>query len=151
MRILDLAQPAPVVVSTEIAVTEAAMRMRRYHVGDLLVTRTEGAHQIPVGILTDRDIAISIVGPAGEELSGLTVGDVLSTAEVITIDEEASVEEAIELLQAHGIRRLPVVDGNGSLTGILTLDDLLQHLTTQLEKLASVVSRQRARETREKR
>jgi len=148
MRIIDLAQPAPVVVPTTIPVTDAAMRMRRFHVGDLLVTRTEGAHQIPVGILTDRDIAIGIVGPAGEELPGLTVGDVLSNAEVITIDEEAPLEDAIELLHAHGIRRLPVVDGNGSLTGIITLDDLLQHLTSQLEKLASVVSRQRSRETR---
>ncbi|MCA9572570.1 MAG: CBS domain-containing protein [Alphaproteobacteria bacterium] len=150
MRIQDLAQPAPVTVDRDTPVVDAALRMRRFHVGDVVVTEADGARKRPVGILTDRDIAIGIVGPAADVVGGLTCGDVLSTHELVTIDEDADLEEAVELIRAHGVRRLPVTDGNGRLLGIVTLDDLMQHYIGQLGKLADVVARQRAKETRER-
>lgn len=150
MRIQDLAQPVPVTITADETVVSAASRMRRYHVGDVIVTEPEGSRGRPVGILTDRDITISIVGAAPEAIENLTVGDVLSRDELVTIHEDDPVHDAIDLLHAHGIRRLPIVDHNDQLLGIVTLDDLVSHLSQQLEKLASVVSRQRARESRER-
>jgi CBS domain-containing protein len=150
MRIQDLAQPVPVTITADATVVSAAGRMRRYHVGDVIVTEPEGSRGRPIGILTDRDVTIGIVSTAPDAIESLTVGDVLSRDELVTIHEDDSIHDAIELLHAHGIRRLPIVDGNDQLLGIVTLDDLIAHLSQQLEKLASVVSRQRARESRER-
>lgn len=148
MRVGDLAQPAPVTVTTASTVVEAAQRMRRFHVGDLVVTDGAGLRQEPIGILTDRDIVIGIVGPAAGELATLTVSDVLSVSPLVTVHEDADAEAAAELLSHHGIRRLPVVNDAGKVVGIITLDDLHAHFGAQLLKLTHVAVIQREAERR---
>lgn len=149
MFVRDIAQPHPVTVNEDASVLDAAERMRRFHVGDVIAVRPGGARGIPVGILTDRDVAIGIVARAPDALGALRVSDVL-TRELITIDGDASPFDAVELLVAHGIRRLPIVDGRGELVGVVTLDDLLRLFSDQLGRLAEVVTSQRERELRER-
>ena len=72
------------------------------------------------GIVT----ADAILAAVLENLDVLTVEDIY-TAEVITVDEEARVGEAINLLREHGISRLPVLDGTGSLSGMVTTHDIV--------------------------
>jgi CBS domain-containing protein len=125
------------------SIVEAARRMRKHHVGDLVVV--EGDRDVPVGILTDRDIVVGVLARDPEHLMSLEVGDVL-TEEVLTAREDEDVTDLLQRMKQSGIRRAPVVNYAGALTGIFTLDDILGLLSSDLASVAALVARQRARE-----
>lgn len=133
------------VITKDRPVLEAARRMRDEHVGDLVVVELRRGLRVPVGVLTDRDVVVGLLARDADHLSQLNVGDVI-TAEVITAAENEEVREALERMCRQGIRRLPVVDDQGALVGIFTLDDLLVLLAEDLAATASVVASERRRE-----
>jgi CBS domain-containing protein len=98
-------------------VTEAAARMRDFDIGDVLVIENDRLE----GILTDRDIAIRVVAE-GLDPSKTPVGDVCSS-EVATVSVGTPVEEAVEVIRQHALRRLPVVDDEGRVAGVATIGD----------------------------
>lgn len=116
----DIAFKKVITVAPEDSITTAAGLMRDKSVGCVVVIE-EGK---PVGIITDRDIAVRVVAE-GLNSDDTTVGDVM-TQNVITANEDERAAELLELIQKYGIRRIPIVDAEGKLTGIITLDDLLQ-------------------------
>jgi len=144
MPIGDLCKKEVVTVQAEDSVLEAAKRMRHHHVGDVLVTEVYSGRNIPVGIVTDRDIVMEVVAP---ELKPevITVGDIM-TEEFTTVKESAGVFEAIQHMRNMAVRRLPVVDDSGALVGIVTLDDLLVLLADELHALARLVTREQKKE-----
>ena len=125
------------------SVVEAARRMRQYHVGDLVVV--EGERDIPIGVLTDRDLVVSVLANDVEHLTKLDVGDVL-THEVMVAREDEDVSDVLYRMQKRGVRRVPVVDRAGALTGIFTLDDVLGLLADEMASVFALVKRQRQRE-----
>jgi CBS domain-containing protein len=118
-------------------VTDAAARMRGEHVGDLIVVDERGGRRIPVGILTDRDIVIAVVAK-GVAASAITVGDAMSP-ELLTVHQDNGIEHALREMRRVGVRRAPVVDGAGSLIGVLSIDDVIDHLAVQLGHIADIV------------
>lgn len=117
----------------------AAKLMREYHVGALVVVdETQGLRTV-AGLLTDRDIVISVVAP---ELvpENLNVGDVMS-AKPVTAAEGASVIDVLRSMRAHGVRRIPVVGAQQLLIGLVTLDDILEVLVQELDLLAATIGR----------
>jgi CBS domain-containing protein len=114
--------------------------MRQRHVGALVVVTQRDAVVVPVGMLTDRDIVCGQILKRAD-LHCLTVADVMS-APVSVVREGQGVEEAIALLGARGLRRAPVVNSSGELVGILTLDDLLPAVASELNTLAGLVGGQ---------
>jgi CBS domain-containing protein len=126
-------------------VIDAAKRMRIAHVGDLVVVEPRNGRQFPIGIVTDRDIVISAVAGNPEHLHCLLLSDLMSS-DLITAYEHETVGAALERMREHGVRRLPIVDHDGALVGILTLDDVLRHLTNQQGDLVRLVSRGRQHE-----
>jgi CBS domain-containing protein len=126
-------------------VVDAAKRMRTSHVGDLVVVEIRNGRRVPVGIVTDRDIVIAAVAGDPDHINYLVVGEVM-TPDLVTAREEDSIEAALGKMQEHGIRRLPIVDGAGTLVGILTLDDILRYLTAQQSELVALVAREQNRE-----
>jgi CBS domain-containing protein len=72
-------------------------------------------------------------------------------AEVYTIKGEERMADALEVMRARGIRRLPVIDDAGTLSGIVTADDLLAILSDQISGLAYLVSREQRRERERRR
>jgi CBS domain-containing protein len=145
MNIEDLCNRAVVVAPRAEMIIDAAKRMRTSHVGALVVVETRGGHHVPIGIITDRDIVISVVAGDPEHLDTLLVGDVMSS-ELVTARGHESVETALERMHEHGIRRLPIVDDAGALIGILTLDDVLEYLTKQQNELVALVAREQQHE-----
>ncbi len=144
MPIGEICNREVVIVTRETPVPEAARLMRRYHVGDLVVVEELSGRRRPVGIVTDRDIVIEVVAmdvPA----EGLTVGDIMS-AEVAQVRESEGVYETLRYMRDKGIRRLPVVDRDGWLQGIVTLDDLLILLAEEMSAMAKLVAREIDRE-----
>ena len=114
-------------------IAEAAAAMGRYHVGTLLVMEDGGGSRRPVGIVTDRDIAVQ--GFASE---AATVGSVM-TPVVATIRRDADAHEALETMRAHGVRRLVVTDAAGEVCGILSIDDVVDGLSADLAAAAAVL------------
>lgn len=95
--------------------------------------------RIPVGVFTDWDIVVD-VDAIDLDARVITAGDIMSP-NLVTAPESLSIVETIELMRFKGVRRLPVVNGDNQLVGIVTLDDLLAVLSEALAGIAHVVSR----------
>lgn len=119
---------------------EAAKLMREYHTGDVVIVEKRNSLNYPVGIVTDRDIVIEVIA---KEVDGnsLTLGDVMYR-ELTLAKEHDDIHETIQIMRQKGIRRLPVIDDNGALIGIITLDDLIDLIAEQLKNLAELIGKQ---------
>lgn len=126
-----------VIVDLATTILEAAKLMRSEHVGDLVVTDNRNGRQVPVGILTDRDIVVELLAEE-IELDKVSVGDAMSY-ELLSVKEQDGLQETIEKMRNRGVRRLPVVDDAGALVGIVTVDDLMELIAEQLTDLVRLV------------
>jgi CBS domain-containing protein len=119
--------------------------MRKNHVGDLVVVeQADGGERIPVGIVTDRDIVVSVIA-LGLDPASLQVGDIMSD-DLLTTSEGDDVYGTIERMRLRGIRRVPVVNAAGGLAGIVSADDLLEFLAEEMGDLSRISSHQQAHE-----
>jgi uncharacterized protein (DUF2267 family) len=92
-----------------------------------------------VGIVTDRDLAIRVVG-RGLDPNTTTLGEVMSTG-VATLTPTDSQSSAIRLMQKRNVRRIPLVEGE-RFVGVVTLDDLLLDEAAPIDRLAAIVQAQ---------
>jgi len=139
-----------VVVSKEQTIQQAAVLMRRNHVGDLVVVEERaGGRQVPVGIVTDRDIVVSVLATAVDP-QVYTVGDLVAR-KLLTVAEDQGVFETIQYMRTNGVRRMPVVDRAGGLVGIISVDDLIQLLSDEMSELAKLIAREQVHEAAIKR
>ena len=117
MRIRDVMTESVVTAAAGTAVRQVAEIMRERNVGSVVLLGEDGE---AVAFITDRDLAVSVLadGHGGDA----TAADHASSP-VVTATPGMDIEEAAQLMVANGIRRLPIMD-DGTLTGIVTLDDL---------------------------
>jgi len=141
MTIGDFCVRNVVCVTRDATVHEAAGLMRQHHVGNVLVVDEGPDGRIPVGILTDRDVVIEVVA-AGVDARSITVGE-LTQRPVTTVREDTGYAEAVRLMSANGVRRMPVVDAKGFLVGIIAADDILHQLVAPLVALSDLAVRGR--------
>ena len=135
-----------VFATREMSLPEAAQLMRKYHVGDLVVVDEVGGKRVPVGIVTDRDMVIEVIAKS-LDFNDFTVGDIMSL-QLVTVQETEGVFETIRLMRTKGIRRMPVVNKEGGLAGIVTADDILDLLAEEMAELAKIVPREQVREAK---
>ena len=133
-----------VIVSKDEPIQAAIDLMRQQHVGDVVVVEKKSEQVLPVGILTDRDIVLEILGQ-GVDLAAVAIDDVMSR-ELVCADEDTSLPMVIKLMRDHGVRRLPVVDAGGGLGGIFLMDDLLGLVAEQLNDIVTLLSREQKQE-----
>ncbi len=145
MTISAICSREVITVHRDATVLHAAMLMRQYHVGDVLVIEDREGKAVPVGILTDRDIVIEMVA-TDLDCRVITVGDIM-LGHLTVVKEDVGIFEAIQLMSSQGIRRLPVVDKDGSLLGIVTLDDVLLLLAKEFGALAKLVRHEQKNES----
>jgi len=113
----------------------AAHVMREKHVGYLIVSaKGQQAGRRVVGVLTDRDIVVAVLAQEVDARE-LKVGDVM-TRNPLLIEEGQSIEAVLRHMHEAGVRRVPVVDPSGALTGVLSLDDVLESIAEQLINIA---------------
>jgi CBS domain-containing protein len=129
-RYVDLADPDETVQS-------AARRMLERKVGTLVIL--DHAKQ-PVGLLTDRDLVLRVLA-LGQDPRQTLVGQVM-TREPKTITEGTPIEQALALMRSGSFRRLPVVVGDGTLVGLVSLDDILSLLVEELREVGTLVERE---------
>jgi CBS domain-containing protein len=133
----------PITVRPSDELIKAAQLMREKHVGYLVVVDPEAGDPPlrPVGVVTDRDIVVSVVARETDPRS-LRVGDVM-TQPPVTVDVAAPVERALREMRRIGVRRLPVVGKRGELIGVLSLDNVLEVLAGELRNLAGSIRNER--------
>ncbi len=149
MPVSEICNREVIIVQPGNTAHEAAQLMRSHHVGDVVIVDDSGGVRKPVGIVTDRDLAIEVLS-ARLDPALVTVNDIVTT-ELFTIREDAGLFDAIELMRKAGVRRLPVVAGDGALVGILALDDLLELLAEELLSLSKLVRHERKIEAERRR
>ncbi|MFC7215784.1 CBS domain-containing protein [Saliphagus sp. GCM10025334] len=135
MPVGDLGPDEVITESRDSTLADVTEKLDSEGVGAVVVTEDNS----PVGIVTDRDAALAI--HQNDDVADLSVEEVMAE-DPATIRED---EEAIEISRAideHNVRRFPVVDENGSLTGIVTLDDLVATIGEQLENVAETIEAQ---------
>jgi CBS domain-containing protein len=127
----------------ETPVVDAVSLMKTHHVGAVVVVREPDGERVPIGILTDRDVALAVERVL--RAPQMRVGDVMS-AGLVTSPERENLYDVLKKMQSHGIRRLPVVNDLGGLEGILTFDDVIELLSEELTDLAKLVAKEQKRE-----
>jgi len=145
MPIGDVCVRDVVVAGPETTAREAAQLMAKHHVGNLVVVQEEPKGRVvPIGIVTDRDIVRNVVAEA-LDARVFTLGD-LGARELVTVSEDLGIFECMQHMRLHGIRRMPVVDQDGALMGIISLDDLIQLLAEEMSELGKLIAREQAHE-----
>ena len=145
MNVGEICNPMVVIAYKEMSVADAARVMRDKHVGCLVVVEESKEGKTVVGVLTDRDIVLSIVA-CDLQAQTMTVGDIMTT-DLITVRGEDTFADVIGAMREQGVRRVPVVSVHGILQGIVALDDVLEILTEELDQLVRAVNREQKRET----
>ena len=112
------------------SVQVAAQRMHARNVGTLVVLDKE---KRPVGMLTDRDLAVRVLAKAGDPIQ-TTVSEVM-TQSLHTVSENTPIEDALRAMRLGRCRRLPVVDGTGQLVGLLSVDDIMDLLISEFRDI----------------
>lgn len=133
-----------VIADREITILEAAKLMRKHHVGDVVVTEERDGEQVPVGILTDRDIVVELLAEE-VDLNAVNIGDVMSF-ELVVAKEDNSLLDTIQQMQAKGVRRIPVVNQRGGVVGLLAMDDLVELVSEQLSAVVKLIKTEQSRE-----
>lgn len=133
-----------VIVTEGTSIREAADLMRTHSVGTLVVVKEESRGRVPVGLLTDRDIVVELLAE-GVDLESVCVGDVMSY-ELLAVPEQADLLETVKQMRSKGVRRVPVVGQDGTLAGILALDDLIEVLSEVLVDVSRLIAREQHRE-----
>ena len=131
-----------VTAKPEATAHEALQLMKDRHVGTVVVVEENRV----TGIVTDRDIALRSL--AQHRLPDAVSLQEIMTPNPVTVQEDASVHTAIRLLCQYGVRRLPILDPQGRLVGLASLDDLVLLLGKELYELAAAVASELQKERR---
>lgn len=146
MHIGEICTTTTIFCKRDETVQAAALMMRKHHVGDLVVVDQPDGEPVPVGIVTDRDIVVSVIALELDPAS-LLVGDIMSD-DLLTCNQGDDVYETIERMRLRGIRRVPVLNPNGGLAGIVSADDMLGFLAEEMGELARIAPHQQSQERR---
>ena len=147
MKVGNICRRKAITIRESDDLTAAARLMREEHIGYLVVVEPNPGHATfkPTGVLTDRDIVVSVVGRQADP-NTLRAGDVM-TRHPVLVEEGSSVGSALHLMREMGIRRLPVVGHAGHLIGVLSLDDVLDALAGELQDIAVAIRNERRAES----
>ena len=125
----------PVITApARMTIAEAARAMKQKNVGALIVVNAGR----PLGVLTDRDIVVDVVA-AGKDPDAVRVEDVMRKKPA-TLREDLRLMDAARIFAKTGVRRLPVVDKAGRVSGIVALDDLMMLLGNEMGLVAGALA-----------
>ena len=133
MKCSDVMTKNPKTCAPTDIVQQAAQLMKSEDVGPIPIVGTNGKLE---GIITDRDIVLKVVAE-GRDPKTTKLGDVMTT-DLITCTIDGDIEETLELMEDHQVRRMPVVDESGRLVGIISQADIATRLDAP-EKTAELV------------
>jgi len=125
MRAADIGTRRVIQLNETSSIRQAARTMRQHDVGCVVVTKNTLLGVLPSGIVTNRDLAVRIL--AGENDEDRPLGEIES-APLAVCRPDATIDELIDIMLGSHVRRLPIVDEDGRLVGIVCLDDVMAAL-----------------------
>lgn len=134
MALTEIATTDVVTASTDTDARELLEMMDEKMVGSVIITDGDDVE----GIVTDRSIALEL--READSIDEITADDVMTDSPV-TIEDDQGHFEALEMMSDEGVRRMPIVE-DGSLTGIVTLDDLVMLTAAELSNASDVIEQQ---------
>lgn len=137
-----------VVTEKNTSITEAAMLMRNHHVGDLVIVEKQAEKTIPTGIITDRDLVVEVIAQKVDP-DALSLKDIMSTG-LVAVEEKESLLDVLDVMQKKSVRRIVVVDEQGSLQGLLSADDVIELIAEAMNNLTKLVKHEITREEKER-
>lgn len=132
-EIRSIVREEVVSASPDTPIIELATLMEEENVGSVVIAE-EGR---PQGIVTDRDVMIEVV-TRERDPTAVTAADVMSE-DLVTVDDDSGIFEVIRAMKTSSVRRIPAVDADGQLAGIVTFDDFVVLLGRELDQLGDVV------------
>lgn len=134
MTVADFAQTNVVTAQADDDLTTVTERMREEAVGSVVIV----AEDEPISIISDRKVAMAAIEG---DISERTAEEFM-TDELVTAHIDTEVDDLIETMSDEAIRRVPLVDDEGSLAGVVSMDDLLVRLANEFDTLTKVPERQ---------
>jgi len=133
MTVLDCCRIDVVTASPDAKVNEVAELMSDSNVGCVVITND----LCPVGIVTDRDIVTRVVAP-GKDPKKTAISEVM-TRDPVVVEDGTGLFEAMQLIRDEWVRGLPIIDGDGRLAGIITLDDIIRLIGQEMQYIGDVI------------
>jgi predicted transcriptional regulator len=150
MAIGEICSREVVFIERDESCADAARLMREHHVGSLVVVDQDDVRRrIPVGMLTDRDLAVGVMALGLDPEK--TLVEAAMRPGVAVLREDEGFGRALALMRAEGVRRLPVVDVSGALVGLVAADDLIELLGEEMAGLGALVAQGPRHEREERR
>jgi len=132
MLVKDVMNTNVVVAKAEATIREASEVMNKYNIGSLVVVKDSGI----AGIITEHNVLESVA--AGRNPDETKIAEIMSS-EVVTVAPDSTVEQAVDLMVKHRIKKLPVVDGD-KLMGIITASDIIVVEPKLVASIANLIS-----------
>ena len=139
MSLQEFCRKPVIEISADANITEACRLMEQKNVGCLLAENNGRL----CGILTDRDIALKVVG-AQRDPRTTKVEDIM-TRDPIRISVNSDLHHLTALMHAYHVRRVPIVDGLDTTLGIVTMDDLIALLSEEMSEIGKTISEEFSR------
>jgi CBS domain-containing protein len=137
LNVGTVASRVVVTAPRDMPVAAAARLMREHHVGTLVVVDAVRDSPRPLGIVTDRDLVMEVLAQ-GVDPKLIAVGDLLARP-LVTAREDDALFDAIQAMNQHGVRRVVVVDSEGHLAALLSMDDVIGVLAEELSGLSKAI------------
>jgi CBS domain-containing protein len=126
-----------VAIAQDVPLLRCAKIMHDAQIGSLVVTEVRDGKCIPIGILTDRDIAVKVVAFSLDP-DIFTASDIM-TQPLITATSEEDLRRVLNRMRNSGVHRVPVVSNDGSLVGILAVDDIWENLIDEVDSVERIL------------
>lgn len=133
MSLAELCTNTVISVPKQASLYEAARLMQQYNIGALVVVDNKDQYPVPCGMVTDRDIAIHYTGH-----NKMVVSDIMTT-DLLLLSKNQHLKSAIKQMLERQVRRAPVVDELGKLTGLVSVDSLIVFLARELQGIANLL------------
>lgn len=134
MSLAHICRRNVVTVEPGTTVSEVTRIMEDRNIGSVIVSGGDDKF----GIVTDRDIALRVVNRCLDPVR-TPIDDVMTQDIVLTLNEDMELLEALDQIRKSAVRRFPVVDIDGNLKGIVTLDDIIRLLSKEMADVADVI------------
>ena len=134
MAVGEICRSEVITAAPGVSAAELARLMADANVGSVVITTDDDR---PIGIVTDRDLVMRVLAEQREPKTTL-VEDIMTT-ELVLLEEGTGLYDAVRCARDEGVRRLPVVDSDGRLTGIITVDDIVRLLVREMTYVTDIM------------
>jgi signal-transduction protein with cAMP-binding, CBS, and nucleotidyltransferase domain len=139
MSLKEVSKPKVITISKKSTLKDAARLMQDKHVGSLVVVDALDGKLIPIGMITDRDMALCLSSTRTPQ--DLIIEEVMQSKPLLAKVSDGIYETVVRMRES-GVRRLPVVQADGTLAGVICADDLLTLLSDEIKSLAQIPEKQ---------